>query len=154
VFAGLLTEPASGIEPPDSRAGLTKRQAEARLRGIIEETAGAPVIHERVTIEQAGRRLLVTLETLGRKRSTMHGYESYLRVHLAPYFGERPLAQITRQGVEAFIARCRADRQSVKSTLNYVGLLHEIFELAQREGWVAGNPCIGCCDHRENPRVP
>jgi len=29
----------------------------------------------------------------------------------------------------------------VKSTLNYVGLLHGIFELAQREGWVTANPC-------------
>ena len=129
------------VRPPGSRDGLTKRQAEARLRRIIEDTAAAPVVHERVTIEQAGQRLLVTLETLGRKRSTMHGYESYLRVHLAPYFGERPLAQITRQDVEAFIAHCREDGQSVKSTLNYVGLLHGIFELAHREGWVAGNPC-------------
>ncbi|MGH2918599.1 MAG: tyrosine-type recombinase/integrase [Solirubrobacteraceae bacterium] len=129
------------VRATGSRDGLTKPQAEARLRRIIEDTAAAPIIHERVTVEQAGRRLLTQLQALGRKRSTMHGYESYLRIHLAPYFAGRALAQITRQDVEAFIADCRANGQSVKSTLNYVGLLHGIFEFAQREGWVSANPC-------------
>ena len=129
------------VRAPGSRDGLTKAQAEARLRRLIEDTAAAPIVHERVTVEQAGQRLLTQLEALGRKRSTMHGYESYLRIHLAPYFAGRPLDQITRQDVEAFIARCHANDQSVKSTLNYIGLLHGIFELAQREGWVSSNPC-------------
>jgi len=129
------------VRAPGGRDGLTKAQAEARLRRIIEDTAAAPMIHERVTVEQAGQRLLTQLEALGRKRSTMHGYESYLRIHLAPYFAARPLAQITRQDVESFIANSRANGQSVKSTLNYVSLLHGIFEFAQREGWVSANPC-------------
>ena len=129
------------VRQAGSRDGLTKAQAEARLRRLIEDTAAAPIVHERVTVEQAGQRLLTQLEALGRKRSTMHGYESYLRIHLAPYFGGRPLDQITRQDVEAFITACRDNDQSVKSTLNYIGLLHGIFELAQREGWVSSNPC-------------
>jgi len=129
------------VRAPGTRDGLTKAQAEARLRRLIEDTAALPTVHERVTVDQAGQRLLTQLEALGRKRSTMHGYESYLRVHLTPYFAARPLATITRQDVEAFIAHSRANGQSVKSTLNYVGLLHGIFELAQREAWVAANPC-------------
>jgi hypothetical protein len=46
----------------------------------------------------------VHLEGLGRKRSTLPGYESFLRVHLAPFFGDRPLARIEPKDVEAFIA--------------------------------------------------
>jgi len=101
------------VREAGSRDGLTKTQAEARLRRLIEDTAAAPIVHERITVEQAGQRLLTQLEALGRKRSTMHGYESYLRIHLAPYFAGRPLAQITRQDVEAFIASCRTKGASV-----------------------------------------
>jgi integrase len=126
---------------PGSRDGLTKSQAEARLRRIIEDTTAALAIVERVTMKEAGDRLLAQLAALGRKRATAQSYESILRVHLAAHFAEQPLAKIARQDVEAFIGACRADGQSVKSTLNYLGLLHGIFEYALREEWVAANPC-------------
>ncbi len=129
------------IREPGTRDGLTKSQAEARLRRIIEDTAAAPPIVERVTVKEAGDRLLAQLAALGRKRATVQSYESILRVHLAPHFGDQALAKITRQDVEAFIGACRADGQSVKSTLNYLGLLHGIFEYTLREGWVSSNPC-------------
>lgn len=129
------------VREPGSRDGLTKSQAEARLRRIIEDTTAAPAIVERVTMKEAGDRLLAQLAALGRKRATVQSYESILRVNLAAHFAEQPLAKITRQDVEAFIGACRADGQSVKSTLNYLGLLHGIFEYARREEWVAANPC-------------
>ncbi len=129
------------VRQPGTRDGLTKAQAEARLRRLMGDAAVAPALPERITVGQAGERLLAQLATIGRKRSTMQGYESYLRIHLAPYFAGRPLSTITRQDIEAFMTVCRTNHQSVKSTLNYVGLLHGIFELGQREGWVTVNPC-------------
>ena len=71
----------------------------------------------------------------------MEGYESFLRVHLAPFFGDRRLAEIGPDDVEAFIAASRRNGQSVKSTLNYLGLLHSVFEHAVRRGWAVSNPC-------------
>lgn len=71
----------------------------------------------------------------------MEGYESFLRVYLAPYFGDRPLSRIGPNDVEAFIAASRRNGQSVKSTLNHLGLLHSIFEHAVRRGWATSNPC-------------
>ena len=62
-------------------------------------------------------------------------------MHLVPYFGDRPLARIAPKDIEAFIAASRRDGQSVKSTLNYVGLLHSVFEHAVRRGWATSNPC-------------
>lgn len=126
---------------PGTREGLTRSQAEARLRRIIEDTAATPAVVERITVQQAGDRLLAQLAALGRKRATVQSYESILRVHLAPHFADQALAKITRHDVEAFMGACRADGQSVKSTLNYLGLLHGIFEYALREEWVATNPC-------------
>jgi integrase len=122
--------------------GLTKSQAEAKLRKLMEATVGEPVIVERVTVEDAGVRLIAHLKALGRKRSTTEGYQSYLEQHLAPLFAGRALSTITATDVEAFMAHCRDNGQSVKSTLNYLGLLHGIFDFAIRHSWASSNnPC-------------
>jgi integrase len=128
------------IRQPGSRDGLTKAQAEARLRKLMAEEV-APAITERLTVEDTGRHLIRHLDGLGRKRSTIESYESILRVHLVPYFGERELQRIGREDVEGFSAACRRNGQSVKSTQNYLGLLHGIFDFAMRRGWAAANPC-------------
>lgn len=75
-----------------------------------------------------------------RKHSATESYESYLRVHIAPYFESRPIAKVTKEDVEGFVAACINDGQSVKSTLNYLGLLHGIFDFAIRRGWAGANP--------------
>jgi integrase len=111
------------------------------MRRRIEAELPAPTVVDRLTVGDGGARLLAHLESLGRKRSTQQSYESFLRVHLAPHFGERPLARIGHDDVEGFIATARRNGQSVKSTLNYVGLLHGIFEYAIRRGWATANPC-------------
>jgi len=128
------------IRQPGSRDGLTKAQAEARLRKLMAEEV-APAITERLTVEDTGRHLIRHLDGLGRKRSTIESYESILRVHLVPYFGERELQRIGREDVEGFSAACRRNGQSVKSTQNYLGLLHGIFDFAMRRGWATANPC-------------
>lgn len=128
------------VRQPGTTDGLTRTQAEARLRTLIAEGVGPEVV-ERLTIEDAGRRLIVHLQGLGRKRATLESYESIVRVHLAPFFGERPLPRITPEQVEGFIARCRASGCAPKSTLNYLGVLHSIFDFALRRRWVAANPC-------------
>jgi hypothetical protein len=134
---------------PGATDGLTKPQAERRLRQLMEELTAPPVV-ERLTVEQAGKQLLRHLDGLGRKTSTIQGYESFLRVHLGPYFRSRSLDRITPREVEAFMAECRRDGQSVKSTLNYLGFLHGIFDFALRRGWVRSNPCKLV----EKPRAP
>jgi hypothetical protein len=129
------------VRPPGTREGLTRAQAERALRRQMEAELAQPSVAERLTVAEAGARLLTHLEGRGRKRSTLQGYESFLRVHLAPFFGDRPLQRIEPRDVEAFIAASRRSGQSVKSTLNYLGLLHSVFEHAVRRGWVASNPC-------------
>jgi integrase len=125
---------------PGSQDGLTKAQAGRHLTEMIAELKTPPVV-ERVTVGDAGRQLIRHREWLGRKRSTLQGYDSFLRIHLVPYFGERSLERIGPRDIEAFMCECRDRGQSVKTTLNYVGLLHGIFDYALRRGWVASNPC-------------
>jgi integrase len=135
-----VTRKLGPIRAPGSRDGLTRTMAEARLRKLMSE-ATLPPVAERVTVAEAGERLIRQLTTRGRKVSTTAGYQSYLRVHLGPYFGEKPIARITKDDVEEFALACLEHGQSVKSTRNYLGLLHSIFDFALRHGWVVENPC-------------
>jgi integrase len=127
--------------PVGERSGLTKAQAEAELRRRIEAERPSSTPHDRLSVGDAGRRYLDHLAGVGRKRSTLMDYESHLRVHLAPFFGAKPLHRIEPRDVEAFIAAKRRDGRAPKSILNYLGLLHSIFEFGQRRGWTATNPC-------------
>jgi integrase len=77
----------------------------------------------------------------GRESSTTENYESYLRVHIEPHFGETPITQVTAEDVEEFLDGCLDSGLSVKSTLNYLGFLHGIFDFAVRKHWAQINPC-------------
>ena len=97
---------------------MTKTMAEAKLRALISELVPPPPVAERLTVDDAGARLIAHLTTMRRKPSTTESYESYLRVHIAPYFDSRPIAKVTKEDVEGFVAACINGGQSVKSTLN------------------------------------
>jgi integrase len=135
-----VTRKLGPIRTPGSRDGLTRKMAEARLRKLMSEVSVAPV-YERMTVEEAGARLIQHLVTRGRKASTTVGYQSYLRVHMAPFFGEKQIGSITKEDIEEFIATCLDNDQSIKSTRNYLGFLHSVFDFALRTGWVVANPC-------------
>ncbi|MBA3844868.1 MAG: site-specific integrase, partial [Actinobacteria bacterium] len=89
---------------------------------------------------EAGSRYITHKQAVGLKRSTLQDYESYLRVHLAPFFGERPLDSIDLELVEEFIAAKRQQGKATKSAINYVLLLSAIFGHAIRRGWCTRNP--------------
>jgi integrase len=136
----LIKRKLGPIRNPGTRDGMTKAMAEAKLRSLIGEVVVLPLVPERLTVDQAGGRLIAHLTAMRRKPSTTESYESYLRVHIAPYFESRPLTKITKEDVEGFVAACTNSGQSVKSTLNYLGLLHGIFDFAIRRGWATTNP--------------
>jgi hypothetical protein len=58
------------VRKPGTRDGLTKTMAEAKLRALMAEVTDAPVVR-RITIAEAGERLIAHLEAMGRKRSTL-----------------------------------------------------------------------------------
>jgi hypothetical protein len=135
-----ITRKLGPIRKPGSRDGLTRKMAEARLRKLMAEVTVTPLF-ERMTIEEAGERLIQQLVIKGRKASTTVGYESYLRVHVAPFFGEKSIGDITKEDIDEFVAVCLDNDQSIKSTRNYLGFLHSVFDFALRKGWVVANPC-------------
>lgn len=123
---------------PGSREGLTKLQAEKKLRALIDEPRPASPSDD---IEQLGAALLIRLESRNNKPSSIEAVESHLRVHLVPYFAARPIADVDVEHVERFIATLRRKGLGPKTIKNVTGTLHSIFELAQRKGMVVANPC-------------
>jgi len=122
-----------------TRVGLTRSQAERKLQRLIDAETAAPV-DERVSLGVAGEMLISQLEARGRKRSTIGEYRSYLNMHLAPFFGDKPLDKVTPASIESFIAAKRREGKATKSILNYLGLLHSIFEFGCRRGFARTNP--------------
>ncbi|MEX2194600.1 MAG: site-specific integrase [Thermoleophilaceae bacterium] len=114
---------------PNTSAGLTKGAAERELRRLIESVT-VPV--EVMDVAEAGRRWLEHLEAIGRRRSTLMDYESAVRVHLVPFFGARPIARITPDDVERFMALKRREGRSPKSIRNWLGVLHSLLTYAER----------------------
>jgi integrase len=100
----------------------------------------------------AAQRYIESRETIGLKRGTIEDYESYLRLHLLPFFGSRFLEEITVDDVDAFVAAKRDEGKATKSVLNYVGLLGAVFTFAVKRGWCTTNP-VSRADKPRNPRT-
>jgi integrase len=140
------------VREPGSRNGLTRTQAEARLRELMLETKSAPApITERMTVADVGDRRIKHLARSGRKPdTTLANYESEIRIHFAPHFEDTPIDEITPDEVEDFIDASlddddRIDRGltplSVKTVRNLYVHLNGIFEFAISKGWCHVNPC-------------
>jgi site-specific recombinase XerD len=59
---------------------------------------------------------------------------------LWPFFGDRPIAQITPDDVERFMAAEHAEGRSAKSVRHYLGVLHSLAH-AEKRDWAASNVC-------------
>jgi len=128
------------VRTPATSDGLTKTQAEARLRSLIAEVT-EPTATERLTVHEAAERLLRHLEAMGRKPSTLRAYRSKLVAQIKPRVGDISLSRVKREDVEAFRDGCLRDGLSAKYTANALGFLHSIFEFAIRHDWTTSNPC-------------
>ncbi len=134
-----------------SRDGLTRRAAESELRRLMGEPATAAP-SEALTVAEVGRRYLKHLERQGRKLSTRTAVESALRVHLAPFFGERGIGTVKHDDVADLMASMEDKGLGPKSIRNYVGTLSALYRFAMhpRRRWATVNPCEGV----ELPAVP
>ena len=124
---------------PGTRQGLTRRQAETRLRRLIEETLPGPP-DERVTLEEAGERYIDHLQLIGRKQSTIEDYRIILDRHLVPALGHKALDQVAPHEVAALM-HVKLRQGLAHSTINHqLNLLQGIFRYGMKRGWARVNP--------------
>lgn len=127
------------VRKPGTSEGLTKRQAERRLRelmGTIYDTSQAS--H---TIAIVGALFIEHLQAKGRSRSHLETVESHLRVHLVPFFGDRPVDRIAEPRVTAMVAHLRRSGKAPKTIRNVLSTLHSVLDHAVRLRWITLNPC-------------
>jgi integrase len=149
---GVRVKRRIGLKRSTGRAdGLTRVQAERELRRRIETDvviAGA----QRRTVAEAGEAYIEHLEfVMERKRTTVADYRGYLRRHLAPFFGERPLDRIDAARVDAFLRAKRTSGLSSKTVCNQLNFLHGLFAFAIKRGWASSNP-VALVDRPRAPR--
>ena len=137
---------------PGTRTGLTRSQAEARLRELMAETQ-VPASAERLTFEEVGRRYLRHLdEVMQRKPTTIQDYRIILGRHLGPFFGGTEVAKLTANDVTAYIGAKRRAGLAVKSINNHLNFAHGVFAFAIRRGLVVRNP-VAVADRPPAPPV-
>lgn len=138
--------------------GLTKAQAEARLRELMAAVAAEDV---RPAADKTRRPHAYTIAELGDlfiahardqrglKSTTLTDYAMHVRVHLAPFFGETPVQRIDARRIEAFVAHLRTkpgigrrggQPLSPKSVRNYLGTLSALLNFAVRKKWIPASP--------------
>ena len=140
---------------PGGREGLTRTDAERKLREEIGLTASAGRARgDRPTIAEVGARYLRTPAKGGRPRkpSTVDNVKSEVRCHLAPFFQERPVDKFTANDVADLIHALEAKGLGPKSVRNVIGTLSALlnFAAAPRRRWVT----VNVCDGAELPEVP
>jgi integrase len=137
---------------PGSREGLTRTQAEAKLREKRAEIQITPrASGERLDVAQVGRRYRLHIERKGRKRSTVQNVESEVRVHLAPFFAGRAMDAITTEDVIDLVLLLEDSKELAPKTIrNIVATLSALFNYAMQRRCATANPCTGV----ELPAVP
>lgn len=73
----------------------------------------------------------------------MQGYETNIRVHYLPYFGDRLLSEIDIESVQTFLNLKKAAGKSFHTLKNLKWVLSSIFTAAVKYGYVQSNPVRG-----------
>jgi integrase len=81
-----------------------------------------------------------TLKMSNQKGTTVHGYETNIRAHYLPEFGDRELSHISAEDVQTFLNQKRLDGKAVQTLKNLKWGLSSIFESAIKYGYITSNP--------------
>ncbi len=128
---------------------FTKRSAEDALRSILDDARRGVLpgmVQTGATFADACAEYLRYVEhDRGVKPSTLRDYESIIRAHLLPAFGEARLEDVTTSAIEAWRATLRSPKTghaelSQRTKTKALVVLHGIFRRAQRVWGLPRNP--------------
>jgi integrase len=123
---------------------FTKRTAEAWLDGVLVEARRGRLpgmVRTGATFADAVAEYMRWLEhDRMRKLSTLRDYNSILRAHLLPAFGQQRLEDITTDQVEAWSARLASTGMGNRTRLKILTVLHGVMQRAKRVWKLPHNP--------------
>jgi integrase len=122
----------------------TRRTAQAWLDQVLAEARRGELpgmVRTGATFADAVAEYMRWLEQdRARKPTTLRGYESIMRAHLLPAFGERRLEDITADEVEAWSATLAASGLANATRLHILTCLHGVMKRAKRVWKLPRNP--------------
>jgi len=140
------------VRSPHEPDGLTKSQAEARLRDLMTTASTAAPAERARTFGATAEAWLTHLEATSVKASSVRAYRAALSKWFMPTLKTRSLDRITVSDIEHAMRQMRAAGLSDKSIRNYVGAARALFNFAmdKRRRWTARNPA----NEIDLPKVP
>lgn len=127
------------VRVPGTREGLTRAQAEQRLRALIDKVQTVSNLER--TVADAGAAFLEHLEALGRSKSHRETVESHLRIHVNPALGRIPIDRLDEERITALVVHLRRAGKAPKTIRNILSTIHSVCDLAVRHKWRTTNPC-------------
>jgi integrase len=138
---------------PGSRDGLTRKQAEARLRQLMQQIRNAAP-DERLYFKQAAERYIEHTEhVMGRKESTLADYRIIARA-LSRHLGGKAIDRITVDDLAAYMALRAGEGRAPKTISNHMVFAHAVFAYALKRGWTQANPVAALDRPRSNGASP
>lgn len=106
-----------------ARVGLTKTDAEAKLREMMLTDDGAEAARagSGLTVEQMGVAVLARLRRDNKKRSHIESVESHLRAHINPLLGDILVVDLGETDVDRLVNRMLREGLQAKTVRNNIG---------------------------------
>ena len=122
----------------------TKKAAQQKLAVILEPINCASNRPKKlISFGSFVKTKYKPLKLVNLKGTTKDGYETNIRFHFLPEFGDCQLADINLEAVQAFLNRKTAEGKSVQTVKNLKWGLSSIFKLAIKYGYITSNPAKG-----------
>lgn len=120
---------------------VTRRDAVTALSKKLA-LAGTGPVRSRVTFETIAHQWIATVVPMY-KPSTQKNHRHILGKHLMPRFGDKAIADVTRQEIQAYVAHLQAKGYAPKSIDHMHDVLSAILRTAVKWGHLPENPARG-----------
>lgn len=131
----------------------SRRDAERELARLVAE-GEAKKVTTRATVAELLSEWIRHCRQAERSISTVHGYESKIRVHIVPNLGTVPLDKLTPKMIDDFYGQMREAGYAGSSIHQCHAILRRAFVQAMRWGWVDHNPVTLVSPPRAKVSIP
>jgi integrase len=125
----------------ENLGAMSRKEAADILSQRLVKAGKAPV-RSRVTFETLANQWLATVVPMY-KPSTQKNHRHILSKHLMPRFGDKAIADVTRQEIQAYVAHLTQAGYAPKSIDHMHDVLSAILRTAVKWGHLADNPARG-----------
>ena len=121
----------------------SKREAQQKLAVVLKPINDLDQIPKmRITFREFIERYR-SLKLANKKETTVHGYETNMRVHYLPAFGTMRLSDISIETLQPFLNEKTIEGKAVQTIKNLKWGLSSIFAGAMKYGYMSSNPVKG-----------